>query len=392
MRSKISVIILSLIIQILTFKYLKMDNRNLFILIFSTISIILNRITLSMVLKDVDIKFKKIYLASIDIFLLNILLYTASGYFADLLLYNKLYKILNFVIIINCIYINVSLIFHLSLKKKMIIIPILYFISSFIAYLTLGFSYNLLINILISFVSIFFIEREKKMKIKIDVINLLNEIIRKKYSNLALNNLFDNNSYSNLEKSFINHILNITLKNLIYIDYVIANMAKSPKRYIRNILRVSIAQLLYSDSDERGIIYEAVEIAKLQNEYQAKFVNATLRNFLNFKEQIYENASVDIKYSYPKWIVEKIKNQFGEEKYIDVLKSYKEKSYFSVRVNFNKLKKEDFLNLLNELNTEILFNVGDVYYLNNNKILKTKAYLNEDIYIQDASSYLAAYF
>lgn len=118
MRSKISVIILSLIIQILTFKYLKMDNRNLFILIFSTISIILNRITLSMVLKDVDIKFKKIYLASIDIFLLNILLYTASGYFADLLLYNKLYKILNFVIIINCIYINVSLIFHLSLKKR----------------------------------------------------------------------------------------------------------------------------------------------------------------------------------------------------------------------------------------------------------------------------------
>lgn len=62
----------------------------------------------------------------------------------------------------------------------MIIIPILYFISSFIAYLTLGFSYNLLINILISFVSIFFIEREKKMKIKIDVINLLNEIIEEK--------------------------------------------------------------------------------------------------------------------------------------------------------------------------------------------------------------------
>lgn len=167
------------------------------------------------------------------------------------------------------------------------------------------------------------------MKLKIDLIKLLTEIIdEKKYSNIALNHLFETNSYSNLEKAFINNMLNITLKNLIYIDYVIMNMAKSPKRYIKHILRLSIAQILYSDSDEKGVIYEAVELAKNQNEYQAKFVNATLRNFLNFKEKIYENASEDIRYSYPKWLYYKIKKQFGEKDYLEVLKSYKEKVIF----------------------------------------------------------------
>lgn len=230
------------------------------------------------------------------------------------------------------------------------------------------------------------------MKLKIDLINLIDKIVEeKKYSNLELNYFFSNNIYNNKEKAFINNMLNLTLKNLIYIDYIIENLAKSPKRYIRQLLRISIAQILYTNSDNKGIIYEAVEIAKEYNEFQAKFVNSFLRNFIEKKESLYENASEDVRCSYPKWLFEKIKLQFGEENYTKVLKRYKEKSFFSVRVNHNKLPKEQFLEILKENNTEILYNILDIYYLSDNKILKSLEYLNGYISIQDASSRLVVY-
>lgn len=230
------------------------------------------------------------------------------------------------------------------------------------------------------------------MNIKKDLIDLISLVIDEgKYSNIELNRLFDNKAYSKSEKAFINNMLNMVLKNYIYIDYVIEKLAKSPKKYIKNILRVSIAQIINKDNDYNGIVYEAVEIAKDINEFQAKFVNSFLRNFITQKEKIYNDAKISIKLSYPQWFVDKVKIQFGEDKYIDVLKRYKERSYFSVRVNHNNISYDSFRNLLKNIDTEILFEVNDVYYLSNNNILKTLEYINGDIYIQDGSSNLVVY-
>lgn len=231
------------------------------------------------------------------------------------------------------------------------------------------------------------------MKVKIELIKLIDDILENnKYSNIAINELFEKKYFNVKEKAFINNMMNIVLKNKIYIDHIIMLLAKSPKRFARQILRVSIAQILFTEADIAGITYEAVEIAKSKNEFIAKFINSTLRNFNINKEKILENIEMDIKLSYPKWIYLKLKNQFGDKNYLDVLKRYKGKSYFSIRVNHNKISKEEFFEILKSLETEILFNVEDVYYLSNNKILKTKYYVENDIYIQDASSYLAARF
>ena len=230
------------------------------------------------------------------------------------------------------------------------------------------------------------------MNIKKDLIDLISLVIDEgKYSNVELNKLFNNNVYSKSEKSFINSMLNTVLKNYIYIDYVIDKLSKSPRKYIKNILRVSIAQIIYTDKDCNGIVYEAVEIAKDVNEFQAKFVNSFLRKFITEKDKLYEEAKLATKLSYPQWFVDKIKIQFGEDKYIDVLKRYKEKSYFSVRVNHNNVNYDRFKELLKNIDTEILFEVNDVYYLSNNNILKTLEYINGDIYIQDGSSNLVVY-
>lgn len=229
------------------------------------------------------------------------------------------------------------------------------------------------------------------MNDKLHVIKMLDMIVEeKKYSNLVINNYFSNNNINKSSKAFINNILNITLKNLIYIDYIISKLSKTTKRYTRQILRVSIAQIIYTNSDLSGIIYEAVEISKIKNEFQGKFVNSFLRSFVEKRNEIEKDVKEHIKLSYPRWFYDKIKVEYGEN-YLEVLKRYKDKSYFSVRVNHNKISKEKFLEILKKLDTNILFEVNDVYYLDNISILNTKYYLNSDIYIQDGSSNLVCY-
>ena len=72
-----------------------------------------------------------------------------------------------------------------------------------------------------------------------------------------------------------------------------------------------------------------------------------------------------------------------------MLKSYKKRSYLSVRFDKNKITSEKFEELLKNIKTEVLFSVGKVYYLSNANIFDTEIYKNGDVVIQDASSYLA---
>lgn len=229
--------------------------------------------------------------------------------------------------------------------------------------------------------------------IKIDIVNLLDEIMSGKYSNIQLNHYFKTKNYLKKEKLFITNIINITIKNLIYIDYLLEKTVKNiQKRKIKQLLRISVAQLFFTETDEAGVLYEAVEIAKILNKHQAGFVNATLQSVLRNRDEIIENIPKDRKdsilYSYPQWFVNKLKVDYPED-YIDIMKSYKSRSYLSVRYNSKKLSKDNFEKILSEVKTEILFSVNEVYYLSNSNILETEEYKSGNIIIQDASSYLA---
>ena len=139
-------------------------------------------------------------------------------------------------------------------------------------------------------------ENNIKNNIKIDIINLLDEIMNGKYSNIQLNYYFKTKSYLKKEKTFITNIINITLKNLIYIDYLISQTVKNiQKRKIRQLLRISVAQLFFTGTDSAGVIYEAVEIAKIINKHQSGFVNATLQAILKNKDDITEKIPLDKK-------------------------------------------------------------------------------------------------
>ena len=60
---------------------------------------------------------------------------------------------------------------------------------------------------------------QKKNNIKLDIVNLLYEIQNGKYSNIQLNYYFSKNSYTKKEKMFITIVINVVIKNWLYIDY-----------------------------------------------------------------------------------------------------------------------------------------------------------------------------
>ena len=233
----------------------------------------------------------------------------------------------------------------------------------------------------------------KKKNIKLDIVNLLDEIQNGKYSNIQLNYYFSKNNYTKKEKMFITNVINIVIKNLIYIDYLIGKSVRNvKKRKIKQLLRISVAQLFFMESDNVGVIFEAGEITKILNVHQVGFVNATLQKILKNKEKFDEEIPKDnresIVLSYPQWFVNKMKIDYPDD-YLEMLKSYKKRSYLSVRFDKNKITRETFEELLKNIKTDVLFSVGEVYYLSNANIFDTEIYKNGDVVIQDASSYLA---
>ena len=234
--------------------------------------------------------------------------------------------------------------------------------------------------------------REKK-NIKLDIVNLLDEIQNGKYSNIQMNYYFNQNEYSKKEREFITNIINITLKNLIFVDYILGQTVRNiQKRKIKQLLRISVAQILFMDSDNAGVVYEAGEISKIINKHQTGFVNATLQAIIKNKEEIInaipEDKKEGIVNSYPQWFVNKLKTDYPDD-YLAMMKAYKKRSYLSVRYNSKKLSKEDFKKILSEIKSEVLFSADEVYYLSNGNILTTEEYKRGDIIIQDASSYIA---
>ena len=234
---------------------------------------------------------------------------------------------------------------------------------------------------------------KNRNNIKLDIVNLLDEIQNGKYSNIQLNYYFSKNNYTKKEKMFITNVINIVIKNLIYIDYLIGKSVRNvKKRKIKQLLRISVAQLFFMESDNVGVIFEAGEIAKILNAHQAGFVNATLQTILKNKEKFDEEIPKDnresIVLSYPQWFVNKMKIDYPND-YLEMLKSYKKRSYLSIRFDKNKITSEKFQELLKNIKTDVLFSVGEVYYLSNANIFDTEIYKNGDVVIQDASSYLA---
>jgi len=233
-----------------------------------------------------------------------------------------------------------------------------------------------------------------------DIVGLLSQYEHGKFSNILLNDYFKEKEtelpgLTRGEKGFITEVFYGVIRNVIFLDYSIDKRVKTiDKLWVRNLLRLSMYQIHFMDSDDAGVVYEGVEVAKVRGgTFIGSFVNGVLRSFIREKDEDIQKLIEDEDYgtllSYPKWFVDEIKWEH-KENYLEILKSYKKIPNISVKINKLNYNEEDFLALLEMKNINILKHVEDVYYIDSGTILDTYEFKRGQITVQDGSSYLAA--
>ena len=233
------------------------------------------------------------------------------------------------------------------------------------------------------------------MSVKYVTMGLISKVDKGAYSNIVLNDAFREFFLSPKEKAFMTEIFYGVIRNKKFLDYIIDIYTKDiRKEWIRNLLRISIYQITFMDSDDKGVVWEATELAKKYSIGISKFINGTLRNYLRNKDlelkELYDKKNYDVLYSIPKWFCDVLEKQYGNENLKQAITSLKKIPYLSVRVNKLKYSEEEFEEFLKEKDIQIIKKVDTVYYVNSGLIINSEEFKAGKIIAQDASSYLAA--
>ena len=234
------------------------------------------------------------------------------------------------------------------------------------------------------------------MNVKQVAINLISRVDKGAYSNIALNETFKTLDINSKEKAFITEIFYGVLRNKKFLDYIIERYTKKIKKeWIRNLLRISIYQITFMNSDDKGVVWEATELVKKKYGMSiSKFINGTLRNYLRNKDtelkRLDDEKNYKVLYSIPKWFYDTLEKQYGDKNLKKAITSLKKIPYLSVRVNKLKYSEEEFEEFLKEKDIQIIKKVDTVYYVNSGLIINSEEFKTGKIIAQDASSYLAA--
>lgn len=193
-----------------------------------------------------------------------------------------------------------------------------------------------------------------QMNLRNLVLTMLEETESGKKSHIVLKTALDKNSGLDKQmRAFTTRLFQGTLERQMELDYIINAFSKTPvkkmKTVIRNILRLSVYQLLYMKSvPESAVCNEAVKLAAKRKFSGLKgFVNGILRNIARNVDKIQyptdgvENLSV--KYSMPKWIVDLWIEQYGMEKTVFMLDQIYKDRATTIRCNTAKASVDDIV-------------------------------------------------
>ncbi|MPW26033.1 16S rRNA (cytosine(967)-C(5))-methyltransferase RsmB [Alkalibaculum sp. M08DMB] len=184
------------------------------------------------------------------------------------------------------------------------------------------------------------------------------------FINIVLKKSLKNSLLKDVDRSFINALVNGVIKNRNYCDWIITNHSKTKfekiSPWIKEILRLSVFQIFFLDKvPDSAAVNESVKLSKKYSKGKAdKFVNGVLRNIIRNKDEIInknftQHEELIIKYSAPVWIAELLKNQYK----LSTVKSFFIESLNSapttIRVNKLKINKNDLIKILEEEDIDV---------------------------------------
>lgn len=242
------------------------------------------------------------------------------------------------------------------------------------------------------------------------VLDILMEVNEKgAYSHVTLHNALMKFQYLDKnERAFITRLTQGTIEKLIYLDYVIDSFSKvsvqKMKPVIRNILRMSVYQILFMDGvPESAACNEAVKLAAKRGFQTLKaFVNGVLRNVVRDREKWSspdfaqlagddEISMFHLKYSMPEWILLKWQKEYGTDRLVKILEAFEEESSTYVRCNTLKKTEEEIITSLKKQGVsadKVLEIPGALKISGYNYIAGLDAFKEGLINVQDISSML----
>lgn len=182
------------------------------------------------------------------------------------------------------------------------------------------------------------------------------------YMNLLIDERCRKENLSGKDASFLSEIVRGTVRNRIYLDYVISKYSKIKLKKISvmilNILRMGLYQLLYMDKvPTSAAVNESVALSKRYGHASSSgFVNAVLRNASRGGEIKLPEAKdeyLSVKYSYPLWMVRRFISDFGEARTKELLEAGNGKAETVIRANTLKISAEELYEILSDIATKI---------------------------------------
>ena len=237
------------------------------------------------------------------------------------------------------------------------------------------------------------------------VLDMLLEVEKGTYSHIVSNNALAKYGYLDRQvRRFFKRTFEGTLEYRDLIDWVINYYSKTPVRkmkpVVRNILRLSVYQIMFMEVPAHAICNEAVKLTSKRGFSGLKgFVNGVLRAILRSKDNLPmpdrnagEKEYLSVKYSMPMWIVERWLSAYGSETCEHMLIESLKQKLLTVRINPKTMSSAEFETLAKERGIKVTvspFYRYSFYTEGFDYIEDIPGYEEGSIYIQDISSTLA---
>lgn len=150
-----------------------------------------------------------------------------------------------------------------------------------------------------------------------------------------------------------------TLRHFGLLKFVLSKLLERPTRdeLLEKLMLVALYQLEYSKVGQHVVVDQGVRAAKMLNPSAGGLVNAVLRNFQRKRSDILDAAKHEDEslYSYPKWWIEKVKAQYGEQAGA-ILESGNQHPPMTLRINTRHTTTTEYGTLLaaQEIESEVV--------------------------------------
>lgn len=159
---------------------------------------------------------------------------------------------------------------------------------------------------------------------------------------------------SEKDQSFLSALCYGTLRRWPRHKAVIEHVLRNPKKplnpMLQALLAVGLEQMVATRVPEHAAVAATVAASRFVNQHgKSGFLNAILRRFLREREEIEAALAGDtrFKHEHPKWYVDQLKAHWTDH-YSDIIRASNAQPPMWLRVNQQKVTRDDYLKLLQE--------------------------------------------